>query len=80
MDIPLLRIYSLRIIQDDKNDWEIEAAKMASVFYHSLLSISAAGGENCHHGLDITETIEPALVSRMPSRPASSKGEYCGLC
>ncbi|KAH8777170.1 hypothetical protein F5882DRAFT_298463 [Hyaloscypha sp. PMI_1271] len=74
MDIPLLRIYSLRIIQNDKNDWEIEAAKMTSVFYHSFLTISATGGENCHHGLDITEPIEPALISRMPSRPASSTG------
>jgi hypothetical protein len=74
MDIPLLWIDSLRIIQDDKNDWEIEVAKMASVFYHSFLTISAVGGENCHRSLDITEPIEPALVSRMPSRPASSTG------
>jgi hypothetical protein len=74
MDIPLLWIDSLCIIQYDKSDWETEAARMASIFHHSFLTISAAGGKNCYHGLDIIEPIEPALVSRVPSRPTNNKG------
>jgi hypothetical protein len=74
MDIPLLWIDSLCIIQDDKSDWEIEAARMASIFHHSFLTISAAGGENCYHGLDVIEPIEPTLVSRVPSTPTNNTG------
>jgi hypothetical protein len=37
-----LWIDSLCIVQDDKNDWEKESAKMASIYKNSLLTIAAA--------------------------------------
>ncbi|KAK4167754.1 heterokaryon incompatibility protein-domain-containing protein [Cladorrhinum sp. PSN259] len=46
LGIPHIWIDSLCIIQDDPLDWEIEAAKMASVYSGCYLTIAATGSKN----------------------------------
>lgn len=46
-----LWIDSLCIIQNDVKDWEIEAAKMCTVFQGSWLTLSALKASNCSQGL-----------------------------
>jgi hypothetical protein len=46
-----LWIDSLCIIQDDRKDWEVEAALMQQYYKNSLLTIAAAGGNNSEAGL-----------------------------
>jgi len=48
-----LWIDSLAIIQDDTQDWESEAAKMAVIYENSFLTIAATSSENCQGGCDI---------------------------
>lgn len=42
-----LWIDALCIIQDDKSDWEIQAAEMASIYRNALFTISAANKGGC---------------------------------
>ena len=51
LGIHYLWIDSLCIIQNDKDDWETEAAQMKNVYTYSYLTIAAAGGNDSHHGL-----------------------------
>ena len=44
-------IDSLTIIQDDRNDWEVEAKKMADVYSNAYFTISAAESIDCHYGI-----------------------------
>ena len=46
-----LWIDSLCIIQDDQNDWEVEATLMQQYYKHSFLTIAAADGKNSEAGL-----------------------------
>jgi hypothetical protein len=46
-----LWIDSLRIIQDDRTDWEVEATLMQQYYKHSFLTIAAADGNNSEAGL-----------------------------
>ncbi|KAL2115194.1 hypothetical protein VTJ04DRAFT_10857 [Mycothermus thermophilus] len=46
-----LWIDSLCIVQDDPNDWAIEAAKMNHVYHNAALTMSADGAENPAQGL-----------------------------
>lgn len=41
----------LCIVQDDKREWEVECPKMASIYRHAVLNISAAGSEDSYGGL-----------------------------
>jgi len=43
-------IDSLCIIQDSNQDWEVEAAKMATVYSRSKVTIIAATSTSCHSG------------------------------
>ncbi|KAL5376635.1 hypothetical protein DPSP01_010305 [Paraphaeosphaeria sporulosa] len=43
-------IDSLCIIQDDAQDWQHEAMRMADVYCGSYLNIAAIDGRNCHDG------------------------------
>lgn len=51
LGISLLWIDSLCIVQDDKEDWRIEAAKMASIYQNAYLVISASKSPNLEDGL-----------------------------
>jgi hypothetical protein len=50
LDISHIWIDALCIIQDNAYDWEVEAAKMASVYGGAHVVISAARGESCESG------------------------------
>ncbi|KAL1836822.1 hypothetical protein VTJ49DRAFT_4623 [Mycothermus thermophilus] len=45
------RIDSLCIVQDDPNDWAVEAAKMKQVYNNAALTLSADGAEDTSQGL-----------------------------
>ncbi|PVI02305.1 HET-domain-containing protein [Periconia macrospinosa] len=62
-----LGIDSLCIIQDDKDDWEREAAKMASIFRYADIVLCAASASNSAEGCDIDKDLEPALNFLFPS-------------
>ncbi|KAK3994881.1 heterokaryon incompatibility protein-domain-containing protein, partial [Cladorrhinum sp. PSN332] len=63
LDIKYIWIDSLCIIQDDPIDWEIEAAKMASVYSGSYLTVAATGSKNGHGGcLFNRPTFETDLI------------------
>lgn len=46
-----LWIDSLCIIQDSKEDWEVEAAAMGEVYSHGVVTITAAASDNCDGGM-----------------------------
>ena len=50
LGVEYLWIDSLCIIQDDRNDWEIESAKMADVYSHAYLTIAATGSSTSSGG------------------------------
>lgn len=51
LGVRYLWIDSLCIIQDDADDWAREAAKMASIYENSTLTLAAAASANSHAGL-----------------------------
>ncbi|KAH8595946.1 heterokaryon incompatibility protein-domain-containing protein [Bisporella sp. PMI_857] len=51
LGLRFLWIDSLCIVQDDKNDWTIEAAKMAQVYQGSYFTIAATSSTNSDGGL-----------------------------
>lgn len=46
-----LWIDSLCIVQDDSDDWNKEAARMASIYHNSSITLSATSAPNCDSGL-----------------------------
>jgi hypothetical protein len=50
LHIPYIWIDSLCIIQDDREDWEIESAKMGSVYSNAFLTIAASSAPNSQAG------------------------------
>ena len=50
LDCPYLWIDSLCIIQDDKHDWEIEAATMATVYANAMLTFAATAAKDASYG------------------------------
>lgn len=51
--ISWLWIDSLCIVQNDTEDWESEAGRMAAVYENSFLTIAATSSTNCEGGCDI---------------------------
>jgi hypothetical protein len=51
LGIRYLWIDSLCILQDCKDDWLKEAAKMGDIYRYSFLTLSALSSLNCHHGM-----------------------------
>lgn len=51
LGIHYLWIDSLCIIQNEKDDWEREAAQMKNIYTYCCFSIAAAGGNDSRHGL-----------------------------
>lgn len=43
--------FNAGIIQDDKDDWERESARMANIYSQSYLSIAATRASNCDEGI-----------------------------
>ena len=50
LEIPYIWIDSICIVQDDKSDWEREAASMASIYANAQLTLVAAWGEDGNSG------------------------------
>jgi hypothetical protein len=60
--IPYLWIDALCIIQDDDNDWEIEATKMATIYGLSAVTLSATMASNASSGfLNGPETVQSSI-------------------
>lgn len=51
LEIAYLWIDSLCIIQDDLRDWDVESAKMASIYHDAYLVIAAGASASDHGGL-----------------------------
>ncbi|CAI6339481.1 unnamed protein product [Periconia digitata] len=69
INIRYLWIDSLCIVQDDKDEWEQEAAKMARIYEDATITISATSAGNSQDGCGITTVFPPAvqLSSKVPS-------------
>jgi hypothetical protein len=50
LGVKFLWIDSLCIVQDDRDDWEIEAGRMASVYENSLVTLSASSASDSSMG------------------------------
>jgi hypothetical protein len=60
LDLQYIWIDSLCIIQDDPEDWQDEAAKMATVFREAILTLSATTSSNCFGGCGYSDALQPA--------------------
>lgn len=60
LNIRYIWIDALCIIQDDQNDWKTQSQKMAAIFSHSYLTISALASKDPHSGL-FTEALPTDL-------------------
>jgi hypothetical protein len=54
-------IDSFCIIQGDREDWHLEAAKMGDIYRNAALVVAALGAKNAEEGLFITNR-SPAVV------------------
>jgi hypothetical protein len=66
LDIRYIWIDSLCIVQDDLQDWEQEAAKMASIYEGSFLTIAAVDSPNSNGGLFLDSITPPAHFNFTP--------------
>jgi hypothetical protein len=69
LHIQYIWIDSLCIIQDDPEDWQREAAKMASIFRDATLTLSATTSSNCLGGCGYSKTFEPATQFKGTTLP-----------
>jgi hypothetical protein len=53
LNIPYIWIDSLCIIQDSREDWESESARMGLVYSHAWCTIAASSAKSCHHGIHL---------------------------
>lgn len=76
LGISLLWIDSLCIIQDDKEDWRKEAAKMASTYQNAYLVISASKSSGSGDSLfgEVDEQLKPSII------PVPSLGQGSAVC
>lgn len=70
LGIRYIWIDSLCIIQDDMGDWEQEAAKMASIYEGSFITLAAVDSYNSNGGLCL-ETLTPPVHFEFRSRSGS---------
>ncbi|VUC31679.1 unnamed protein product [Clonostachys rosea] len=61
-------IDSLCIVQDDLNDWKVEAARMAEIYSQSLLTVSATGGRDPSWGLEYPRPDEDIVCGQIRRR------------
>ncbi|KAH8159037.1 hypothetical protein CIB48_g9211 [Xylaria polymorpha] len=64
LQIQYLWIDSLCIIQDNREDWEREAAKMMKVYQGATITFSATSAKSSLDGLGITESLIPSFRFR----------------
>jgi len=69
LDVRYVWIGSLYIIQDDLRDWEIESAKMSSVYGLSYLTIAVLHSPDSHGGCFLTRVIGESLDNAMAHYP-----------
>jgi hypothetical protein len=67
LGIRYLWIDSLCIVQDDHEDWEREAAKMAQVYSQSLVTLAASGASDGSQGFLRASTSQPFIDIGYPS-------------
>ncbi|KAF4459405.1 heterokaryon incompatibility [Fusarium albosuccineum] len=78
LDIRYVWIDSLCIIQDSREDWEKEAAQMASVYSMAHLTISASGSADGRGGCRVVDAVRsfgPFDLERHIDSASSSTGE-----
>jgi hypothetical protein len=63
--IEYLWIDSLCILQDDRDDWESEAVKMADVYRNAALVVAASGAKDSTEGLSLTDR-RSKIVYKVP--------------
>ncbi|PTB65563.1 HET-domain-containing protein [Trichoderma citrinoviride] len=76
LGISLLWIDSLCIVQDNKDDWRREAAKMSSVYQNAYIVISASKASGSEESLfgGIDYKLKPSII------PVPSLGQGAALC
>ena len=50
-------------MQDDKDDWQRESAKMAHIYHNSLITIAACDAKDSNGGYLPPDDIGPAVAS-----------------
>jgi Heterokaryon incompatibility protein (HET) len=76
MRVKYVWIDSLCIIQDSKQDWEIEAAQMASVYSNSYCTISASSSANGTGGCHSDPDSEPYGPVTLPFNELDENGNH----
>lgn len=62
-----LWIDALCIIQDSKEDWDYEAARMGNIYKYGLVNIAADTAGNCQDGI-FSKRMNPLAPARIPLR------------
>ncbi|KAK3316466.1 heterokaryon incompatibility protein-domain-containing protein [Apodospora peruviana] len=73
-------IDALTIIQDDHEDWEVEAALMATVYGNAYITIAATASEDCHKGIFAPRTVSARNVLVGPLTKDEHPKEVDLLC
>ncbi len=66
LNLRYLWIDSLCIVQDDPNDWEFEASRMASIYLNGYITLAASASPDCHGGL--IHPFVPAIFDTFKER------------
>jgi Heterokaryon incompatibility protein (HET) len=75
LEINYIWIDALCIVQDDRQDWEREAAKMAAIYHNSFLTIAATAAASpmaglfCTHAQINISSVSVQLVHHFPNSP-----------
>ncbi|KAF2108070.1 heterokaryon incompatibility protein-domain-containing protein, partial [Lophiotrema nucula] len=72
-------IDSLCIIQGCEEDWEQEAARMGSVYRHSVCTIAALGSDNGHGGCFMTRSHKAFVPCQLVPQSKEKSGVYADL-
>lgn len=75
LNFRFLWVDSLCIVQDDPQDWQIEADKMMSVFRGAKLTISASAARNADERCGILDALPPACHFQISGRADSTSSE-----
>lgn len=77
--VQFIWIDALCIIQDDAEDWRVEAAKMASIYENALLTLSATASDSTNSGCFPTPRAKSHKLSKQLSSPFGSVDVYARL-
>lgn len=69
---------SLCIVQDDKDDWAAEAARMGDVYASAILTISTLFGTDCNDGLFTSHSLRQQYALPFPIPPTSRPTKDAG--